>query len=354
MDGFDAERLTNDALRDLGILVSAPAGSPDQGWDFRVDPGSTFVEIKYRTLIDLHAAHRLLGDHDHSQSRHRALASDSESVVTLLAVGDRVTEDARRLLTDQGAGYYDLRGHIALRTNSLVIDVDVAPRLHRAERKDLFAGKVGLEVATALLMHPTTGSGVRQLARQLGRAPSRLSEVVQGFIREGYLDDGLRVVDAKLFWQVAERWYRPRTYLSAEPPRDPDSHLQGPLRLGLGDPEDSIGWALTDSLAAVAYGAPLAVRSDQISDFYVPDVSALQRAEKLLGSARSSSEAASTARVAPVPAVCSRRIEASAAGMRNWPLAHPVFVALDLAQDAGRGREILEDWTPDHRWHRVW
>jgi hypothetical protein len=31
-----------------------------------------------------------------------------------------------------------------------------------------------------------------------------------------------------------------------------------------------------------------------------------------------------------------------------------VFVALDLAQDVGRGREILAAWTPDSRWSRVW
>jgi hypothetical protein len=38
----------------------------------------------------------------------------------------------------------------------------------------------------------------------------------------------------------------------------------------------------------------------------------------------------------------------------EWPLAHPVFVALDLAQDTGRGREILDAWTPPERWARVW
>lgn len=31
-----------------------------------------------------------------------------------------------------------------------------------------------------------------------------------------------------------------------------------------------------------------------------------------------------------------------------------IEVALDLAQDTGRGREILDAWTPDERWTRVW
>lgn len=30
------------------------------------------------------------------------------------------------------------------------------------------------------------------------------------------------------------------------------------------------------------------------------------------------------------------------------PTVHPLFLALDLAQDRARGREILAQWTPDH------
>jgi hypothetical protein len=57
-------------------------------------------------------------------------------------------------------------------------------------------------------------------------------------------------------------------------------------------------------------------------------------------------------RVAPVPLATRSRIDLS--GPPKWPLAHPLFVALDLAQDIGRGREILEAWNPDERWTRVW
>lgn len=33
----------------------------------------------------------------------------------------------------------------------------------------------------------------------------------------------------------------------------------------------------------------------------------------------------------------------------------PLFVALDLAQDhPGRGRDVLNDWTPPEPWRRVW
>jgi len=126
-----------------------------------------------------------------------------------------------------------------------------------------------------------------------------------------------------------------------------------PLRLGLDDAETTTGWALTDSAAAVAYGAPLAVRAEQLFDFYVPDQGIQRRATALLGAAPSASQARCAVRVAPVPAVCSQRVGAEASPF-EWPLAHPLFVALDLAKDSGRGREILDAWTPPERWTRVW
>jgi hypothetical protein len=39
---------------------------------------------------------------------------------------------------------------------------------------------------------------------------------------------------------------------------------------------------------------------------------------------------------------------------KPWPLAHPLFVALDLASDPGRGTEILAGWRPQEETVRVW
>ena len=91
----------------------------------------------------------------------------------------------------------------------------------------------------------------------------------------------------------------------------------------------------------------------QFLDFYVPDQATLRRAVVLLGRALSRSVASCAVQVAPVEAVCSRRVDL-ATNPYEWPLAHPVFVALDLAQDSGRGREVLDAWTPSERWARVW
>lgn len=74
------------------------------------------------------------------------------------------------------------------------------------------------------------------------------------------------------------------------------------------------------------------MRTGQLQDFYVPDQVTVRRAITLLGPS-SRSQARCAVRVAPVN------------NPFEWPLAHPVVVALDPAQDAGRGREILSAWT---------
>lgn len=337
---MDVETLVAEALAEVGVGVEWPSG-PDGGVDLLVGAGGTRIGIKHRSLVTEDVAKRLLAD------------VHQTSGVLLLAVGDRVTQGARALLLDSHAGYYDLRGHLALRAEGLVINTDVEPVIARSERKDALAGKAGLEVATTLLMEPSSESAVRQIARDLGRSPSTVSEVLGALRREGLVDDRHRVTDSRLFWQVVERWPTSRTYLSVVPPAGQEAGLTAPLRLGLVEAEASVGWALTDTAGAVAYGAPLAVRSEQLLDFYVPDVVTLRRAQKLLGAAASPSRAGCAVRVAPVPAACGQRVDLRTNPF-HWPLAHPLFVALDLAQDVGRGREILDAWTPDGQWTRVW
>lgn len=329
------------ALAQLGVRAQQTDSESDRGTDLVIEPGTTGVQVKRRSLVTDDVARRLLAE------------APREPDPVLLVVADRVTESARSLLIGHQVGYYDLRGHLALRTGSVVIDADVEPVRGRAERKHPLSGKAGLEVATALLMEPAGGIAVRELARRLGRSPSTVSEVLAELRREGLIDDLHRVAGTGLFWQVADRWPDARVYLARMPLPDADAAMVGPLRLGLDDAERAVGWALTDSAAAVVYGAPLAVRAGQLLDFYVPDLVTVRRATALLGSASSRPEARCAVRAAPVPAVCARRVDLPGNPF-GWPLAHPVFVALDLARDAGRGREIVEAWTPPQRWTRVW
>jgi DNA-binding transcriptional ArsR family regulator len=330
-----------DALAQLGVQARQAVGVPDAGVDLVIEPGGTRVQVKRRALVTDDVARRLL------------VGTPRPSGSVLLVVGDRVTEAARRLLTGNRAGYYDLRGHLALRSANVVIDADVEPVSGRIERTDALSGTAGLEVATALLMEPTAVAAVRELARRLDRSASTVSEVLAALRRAGLVDDQHRVEGTQLFWQVADRWPADRVHLARLPMPGEDATITKPLRLGLDDAEKTVGWALTDSGAAAVYGAPLAVRTGQLLDFYVPDQVTLRRATALLGAAASRSQARCAVRVAPVRAACSHRVDL-VTNPFEWPLAHPVFVALDLAQDAGRGREVLSAWTPPDRWARVW
>jgi hypothetical protein len=337
---MDAEELVLDAFAQLGIDARVEAGAADKRIDLLLDPDGVgaAVEVKRRSLVTDEVAARLLAEVDPAGG-------------ALLVVGDRVTDAARRLLTSRRSGYYDLRGRLALRTGLMVIDAEVEPITERATRTSALAGKAGLEVATAVLMEPKRRVTVRRLARELGRSASTVSEVLGALRRDGLLDSDNAVADTRLFWRVADRWKAPLRYLAQVPPND-DVAVTQALRLGFGDLNHDAGWALTDTVAAAAYGAPAAVRAGQVLHFYVPDPTLARRASTLLGGA-SAADARCSVRVAPVPAVCQHRFPA-AGPLGEWPLVHPLFVALDLAQDEGRGREILEAWTPGERWTRVW
>lgn len=335
---MDTEALVVDAFAQLGIEAQPPA-EPERGDDLVLDPWGVAValQVKRRSLVTDHVAERLLAD----------AATDA----TLLVAGDRVTDAARRVLTAAGAGYLDFRGRLAIRTDRLVVDAEIQPLHERSERSHPLSGKAGLEVAAALLMEPRRGFAVRELARELSRSPSTVSDVLAGLRRDGLADERNSVAGTDLFWRLADRWPTRRTPVARVPDsRDPT--LAAPLRLALDDVAGA-GWALTDSAAAAAYRAPMAVRSDQALDFFVPDHATLRRATTLLGPAPSTALARATVRVAPVPAVVQQRV--GPGGLATaWPLAHPLFVALDLAQDVGRGREVLDAWTPDKKWSRVW
>lgn len=335
-----AAGLVADALAHLGLSASPAPDAVNGSDDLVIDPDGAAVSLHLlrRALVDRAAAARML-------------ASTAEGA-SLLVVGDRVTEDARSLLTQEGAGYYDLRGRLALRAQGLIIDVPTPPAPHVPAGGDPLRGKGAMEVATALLMSPGESLGVRELARRLGRAPSTVSAALRGLRAEGLVDDDARAQNPHLFWAVAQRWPSPpQLFLSRTPPAGKRESVTLHLELGLEDDRQT-GWALTGTAAASALGAPIAVRSDQALEFYVPDVRVLRRATALLGETSSAQAAACSVTVAPVPAVCSRRLDPPQNPF-EWFVAHPLFVGLDLAQDRGRGREILQDWTPTE-WQRVW
>lgn len=338
-------------LRDAAAAIGLRAESPPAGAGadlVLVNPGGApiLVQIIRTSLVSADRLERLI--------RHPKARWAEYSHIKVV-VADRITEQARQQLQAAGWSWLDLRGHLHLVGVGLFVDANV-PRLHeeRGLPKPL-SGRASREVAALLLLDPTRPASIREIARTLGRSASTVSHAIASMRQASLVDDRGKAVIPDLFWELADNW-KPD---SKDMQRLPSPHatraagsIDEPLRLGLDDVEATTGWALTDTLAAAAYGAPVGARSDHPPDFYIPDQAIMRRAIHLLGAAPSHETRAATIRIAPFPLICARRIDWP---HETWPLARPLFVALDLASDPGRGREVLDGWTPPpEAGHRVW
>lgn len=319
--GLGAEPEDSDNGADL-VLIS-PAG------------GRILTRVKRISLASAETVGRQLAQRD----------ADSRDSPMSVLVADRVTEAARQLLREAGWSWLDLRGHLHLVSAELFVDVAV-PRLKPVSAPGPpLAGRVGQEVAAFLLLDPARPASVREIARMLDRAPSSVSQALTTMRSAALIDDQRRPAIPFLFWELAERWDPDSTDLGSCPSPAVTGEarvVNDALRLGLYD-VGTTGWALTETMAAAAYGAAVTARSDHPPDFYVPDQTVMRRALHLLGPASGHETRAATIRVAPFSLVCARRVNLPG---QAWPLAEPLFVALDLARDPDRGREVLDGWTP--------
>ncbi|OLT03798.1 hypothetical protein BJF90_03820 [Pseudonocardia sp. CNS-004] len=258
-----------------------------------------------------------------------------------MVVADRITAEARQRLRQAGLSWLDRRGHLRLVGPGLLVDADVPASSAPVAERSGIVGDVGVELAAQLLLDPGEPVGVRAAATALSRAPSSISEAFRALRAAGLVDVKRRPVVPELFWELSSRWNPVSRDLASLPDlgRSPENEA---LRLGIDDVGTTTGWALTDTVAAAVFGAPVGMRADHPRDFYVPDQRTLRRAVQVLGPAIAPSSRVGRVRLAPTPMVCARRIDATAWANERWPLANPLFVALDLAQDPGRGREILD------------
>jgi hypothetical protein len=198
-----------------------------------------------------------------------------------------------------------------------------------------------------ILMHPDEPHGIRGLSRALGSAPSTAQAAFVRLRDEALIEADGRPLIPELFLAVAEAWRPTRHFVTREPMPGDDVD-----QLGLAS--ELRGWVVSGDAAAAAWGAPLPVRSGTPPTFYVPSAS-LHNGLRQLGTA-SESEAGAILSVAPASALIEHPydITTPATPWLHWPLAHPVIVALDLAQDRSRGSEILDDWNPPKEFARVW
>ena len=337
-----------EAAAHVGLQAAAPdARQSDRGVDLVLTSSTGIrqaVMLKRLSLLPVDGLARRLNEWN-----ARLKTPDAIGVV----VADRITRDARRFLQEAGWGWLDLRGHLHLTAPGLFIDTNLPSLKVTARTTEPLAGQVGLQVAALILTRPDEQAAVRPLARETGRAPSSVSDVLARMREAQLLDKEHRPVVPALFWELASHW-KPTEANLASVPAPGMGETNAALRLGFEQIEETTGWALGDTRAAAAYGAPVGTRGNYPPDFYVPDAATLRRAVQYLGRSPDRSSRAGTVRVAPVPMVCNRRVDAVGWANEEWPLAQPLFVALDLAADSGRGHEILERWESPEPWHRVW
>lgn len=273
----------------------------------------------------------------------------ADPAVTPVLVADRITEAAREMLRQAGWGWFDRRGHLFLRAPGVLIDRDVspAPRPKAMTSRAQIVGLAGRTVAYELLLRGADPGGpfpVRASASRLGISPASVSTALARLREVALLGSDGRPLLPELFWALADVWRPPRTWLRSAPSPE-DRHVNS------ADLEQE-GWCATGTAAALAWGAPLVAAGEIPADLYVPSPVQLSVAARRYGTADQLSPGSPSIAVAPVSAITSFRLPPRPGS--PWPLAHPVAVALDLAQDRSRGVEILQDWTPPEGYERVW
>ena len=330
----DAQEALLSALMALGIEAEITAGEPahaeQPGFLIRVGESVLLGDVK--SVVTGASAEQLV---------RRAKRLHRPAIV----VADRIAEDAKASMRKAGLNYLDRRGELRLFEGSLKVDARVPASIGSAPQTTL-SSQVAREVAIACLLEPDQPHGVRQVATYIDRVPSAVSGAMAGLREAGLLTSRGEPAVPDLFHELSARWRR-RPVPLIEVPRPGRGATNAQLELGLEDPETSIGWTLTDTLAAAAWGMPVVARGDYPPDFYVPTASVLRRAVGLLGEAHDASRRACTVAIAPVRLVCLRRHDRSQTGGEVWPVSSHIVVALDIATDKARGLEILEQWRPE-------
>jgi len=337
---------TANAVRDAvdaftHLRVSAEPGSDNKP--------SVTVHIGNATLaLDVHFASAPTA----AALKERVQTHTAPNTVPFI-VADRLSRAARSVLRDAGWGWWDRRGHLHLvePTAGVVIDTDVEQERRGVGPTEPLATSVGREVAVALLLQPSSKTGVRELAARLERSPSAVSVALRELRAESLVDGENRPRAEALFDAVAHHW-KPRVALLRSRPEPHEVAAVPRLRAGIEDLSTE-GWALTGPLAAIKWGAPVAASADLPPDLYVPDRAVLDRALEKFG--RADTQPAARLLLAPVPQAVRPRFEPqrSMFGDPGWPMTHPLFVALELARDRARGAEVLASFTPEG-FTRVW
>jgi DNA-binding transcriptional ArsR family regulator len=324
------------ALDAVGIQAQVLLPSPGNAEDSSKADGALEVFVDDRSLnMSVEAV-----SYCTAQTAARLLSRvDRPKDALPLLVADRITAEARTILTDAGWSWLDRRGRLHLRGPGVRVDQPVpsAQRASSSINGPAVAGRSGITVAYWLCAHPGVRVSPNRHAAVLDLAPSTISTTVRRLAEAGLVDENGAAVAPELFWELAAVWRTERTWLVRRP--DPDGHV----------PRDLLApsWRMTGTAAAAAYGAPLTAAGEGVLDLYVTGPVDLSIATRRYGAAAPGAGSAVVA-VPPTSLVTQRDEDDVTPIIEGWPSAPLVAVALDVAQDTGRGREILEGWSAGH------
>jgi hypothetical protein len=294
---------------------------------------------------------------------------DTEPRGSKIIVANQLSTEAKDFLAHHnerlrsyGWSWLDRRGELQLNhpKASGVVHFDRLSSTHRAlsggwklatPRSDgPIRGRAGMSCAAALLLHPDAPSSIRVIARQAQMSHGAVGEASKLLREAGLVLRSGKPQIPELFWALAAVWGATRvTPVATLPSRENADHLRANF-----DDLETPGWCLGGDEPAEAWGAPVFCGAGR-PWIWVPQEGEARRAERMLAMATWDDYAAVIA-VPPTAMVCNSRARVPLSGPLSFlPTALPLFLALDLAQDPARGREILEQWHPDRpEARRVW
>lgn len=328
-----------DALRaaletvEIELSGSWPGGSFDAIADVVVDDRSFTIAVEHKAYCTGQTARELI-----AKAGHQILEG------LPMVVADRMTAEARTLLTDAGWSWFDRGGRLHLRWPAVRVDQKVdapAPSVGTDRIEPPISGRSGVTVAYWLLQHPDRSLSPTGRSAELALAPSSISTAVRRLSRAGLLDSG-RALVPELFWELAEVWRTERAWLARTP--IPADHSSPDV--------DGTTWRRSGSAAAAAWGAPVVTTGSGPVELYVMGPVELSIARRRYGAAEPGT-GTTVLSVPPTTLVLASTDAADEVPMVDgWSVAPRLAVALDLAQDRGRGREILAGWNHrDAVWH---
>lgn len=287
-----------------------------------------------------------------------------------VVVANQLSAEAKDLLTEENAtgrsfgwSWLDRRGELALNhpkaSGVIQFDLDAMDRnpsrpggwgLASPRSDGPIRGRAGISYASAVLLDPTSRPSIREVA-----AAAEMSHGAVGEAARLLRDAGLIRPDGEpeipdLFDALADAWGPTRIAPVASVPGRSDAdrlHTNA-------DDLDLPGWGVGGDEAALVWGAPMFLAGSR-PWIWVPTDADARRGTRTLEPARWDESLAVLA-VAPTLLVCRTRLRPPGDVQPDFlPTVHPLFLALELAQDQARGREILDQWTPDRLdIHRVW